>query len=98
MKYLVQIEIDADNDLEHQPGGPARIQEWIGKWQALNPIGFYFSLTRRSATVLVEVPDEDAMFEALYDTWLLAKAYPSVTPVVGVEEFGSIMQRIGVGA
>jgi hypothetical protein len=37
------------------------------------------------------------MFEALYSTWQLTKNYPSVTPVVGAEEFGAIMGRIGLG-
>ena len=97
MKYIVQVEIDAGNDLEQQSGGPARIQEWTGKWQALNPLGMYFHLTRRAVSIVVDVPNEDAMFEALYDTWLLTKSYPSVTPVVSGEEFGSIMQRIGLG-
>ena len=97
MKYIVQVEIDADNNVEQEEGGPARIQEWIGKWQALDPIGMYFSLTRRSATIIVDVPNEDAIFEALYDTWLLVERYPKVTPVVSVEEFGSIMERIGLG-
>jgi hypothetical protein len=97
VKYLVQVEIEASNELEQQPGGPARIQEWIGKWQALNPIGMYFTLTRRSVTIIVDVPNEDAMFEALYDTWQITKSYPAVTPVVGAEEFGSMMQRIGLG-
>ena len=31
MTYLVQVEIGADNDVETQPGGPAKLQEWIGK-------------------------------------------------------------------
>ena len=95
MKYLVQVEIDAQNPVETLVGAE-RIEQWIGKWQALNPISFYFSLTRRSATIIVDVPDEDAMFEALYDTWMLSNSYPSVTPVLGVEEFGSMMQRIGL--
>ena len=64
---------------------------------ALNPIGFYFSLTRRSATNVVDVPDEDSMFEALYDTWLLVRCFPNVTPVLTVDEFPKIMDRIGFG-
>lgn len=97
MKYLVQVEIAADNDLEQQPGGPARLQEWIGKWQALTPIGMYFSITRRSVTIIVDLPNEDAMFEVLYETWQITKSYPAVTPIVGAEEFGSIVQRLGLG-
>ena len=97
MKYLVQVEIDASNDVELQPGGPAKLQEWIGKWQALNPIAMYFSLTRRSVSIIVDLPNEDGMFEALFDTWNITKSYPTVTPVVGVDEFGAIMQRLGIG-
>jgi hypothetical protein len=37
------------------------------------------------------------MFEALYSTWQLTENYPSVTLVVGAEEFGAIMGRIGLG-
>lgn len=57
----------------------------------------YFSTTRRSLTIIVDLPNEDGMFEALYDTWLITKSYPSVTPVVGAEEFGAIMGRLGLG-
>ena len=47
VKYIVQVEIDPETgiDVEAQPD---KIQEMIGKWQALKPIGFYFSLTRRA--------------------------------------------------
>ncbi len=91
------MEIGADNDIEQQPGGPAKLQEWIGTWQALNPIGMYFSITRRSVTIIVDVPNEDALFEAIYSTWQLTKNYPTVTPVMGAEEFGAMMGRIGLG-
>ena len=96
MKYIVQVEIGPDNNVEQEAGGGEKIQQWIGKWMALNPIGFYFSLTRRSATIIVDVPDEDSMFEALYETWNLAKSYPKVTPVLTVDEFPQMMQRLGL--
>ena len=57
----------------------------------------YFPINRRAVTIIVDVPNEDAMFEVLYDTWQITKSYPAVTPVVGAEEFGAIMQRIGLG-
>ncbi len=57
----------------------------------------FFSITRRSVTIIVDLPNEDAMFEALYATWQLTKSYPSVTPVVSTEEFGAIMGRLGLG-
>ena len=97
MKYIVQVEIGGDNEVEQQPDGPAKLQEGIGAWQALNPIGMYFSITRRAVTIIVGLPNEDGMFEALYSTWQLTKNYPSVTPVVGAEELGAIMGRIGLG-
>ena len=96
MKYVVQVEIDASILPEVDPG-PARLEEWIGKWQALNPIGMYFHLNRRAVTITVDVPNEDAMFEALYDTWVITKSYPSVSPVADAEEFPNLLQRIGIG-
>lgn len=96
MKYIVQIEIDPDagDELESQPQD---IQEIIDKFQALKPIGMYFSLTRRCVTVVVDVPNEDAMFEALHATWRNAKSYPDVWPVADVNEFPEILKRVGVG-
>ena len=96
MKYVVQIEVDPETgaDMEAQP---AKIQEAIGKWQALKPIGMYFSMTRRAITIVVDVPNEDAMFEALHATWVLASTYPDVWPVVGAEEFPALLQRAGIG-
>ena len=96
MKYVVSANFPAEYMPEHE-NTPQQIEEWIGKWQALNPIGFYFGLTHRHITVIVDVPNEDAMFEALYATWVLGKVYPSVTPVAEASEFGSIMARIGLG-
>ncbi len=96
MKYIIQAEIDPETGLDME-ASPHKIQEMIGKWQALNPIGMYFSLTRRAITIIVDVPNEDALFEALHFTWILAKDYPEVWPVADVDEFPAILQRIGVG-
>ena len=94
MKYVVSADIPASVQPENE-SSPQEIEAWIGKWQALNPIGFYFGLTHRHITVIVDVPNEDAMFEALYATWELGKTYPTVTPVADVSEFPSLMRRIG---
>ena len=96
MKYIIQAEIDPETGIEVE-ARPDKLQEMIGKWQALNPIGMYFSLTRRAITIIVDVPNEDAFFEALHYTWGLAKDYPEVWPVTDVDEFPAILQRIGVG-
>ncbi|MEX0785279.1 MAG: hypothetical protein WD939_01450 [Dehalococcoidia bacterium] len=95
MKYIIQVEIDPETgiDVEEQP---QLIEELIGKWQALKPIGMYFSLTRRSMTIIVDAPNEDAFFEPLHATWVLAKDYPDVYPVASVEEFPQILQRLGI--
>lgn len=97
MKYIVQVELDAVTGLEVE-GEPNRIQEWIDKWRALNPIGMYFSLSRRAITVIVDVTNEDVMFEALHASWVLTKDYPDVWPAVDVHEFPAILQRLGVGS
>ena len=96
MKYVVQIEVDpeAGDAIE---GDPATMQKVLGGWQALNPIGMYFSLTRRAVTVIVDVPNEDAMFEALHATWVATSSYPEVWPVVGMEEFPDMLGRVGLG-
>lgn len=96
MKYIIQVEIDPDTGAEIE-SQPEKIQEMVGKWQALNPIGMYFSLTRRSVTIIVDVPNEDAMFEAIHDTWVVANDYPDVSPVVGADEFPSLLARVGIG-
>ena len=95
MKYIVQIEIDPETGIEVE-GQPDKIQELIGKWQALNPIGMYFCTTRRAITIIVDVPNEDAMFEALHASWVLMKEYPEVSPVVDLNEFPRLLQRAGV--
>ena len=96
MKYIIQAELDPVTGIEVE-AQPDKIQEMIGKWQALNPIGMYFSLTRRAITIIVDVPNEDALFDALHFTWVLTEDYPDVSPVVDVEEFPSVLERIGVG-
>jgi hypothetical protein len=96
MKYVVQAELDPVTGMEVE-AQPEKIEEFIGKWQALNPIGFYFNLTRRAITIIVDVPNEDAMFEALHNSWLLTQDYPDVSPVASVDEFPEILKRIGVG-
>ena len=95
MKYIVQIEVDPETGAELE-AVPVQIQESMGKWQALNPIGMYFSLTRRAVTNILDVPNEDAMFEALHNTWVVTKSYPEVWPVVDGQEFPSLLQRAGV--
>lgn len=95
MKYVVQVEIDPENGLDVE-AQPDKIQEIIEKWQALHPIGFYFGLTRRSMTIIVDVPNEDALFEPLHATWVLAKDYPDVLPVADVDDFPQLLQRAGL--
>lgn len=56
MKYVIQTEIDPDTGIDME-AEPAKLQEWIGKWQALNPIGMYFNLTRRAVTIIIDVPN-----------------------------------------
>ena len=95
MKYIIQGEIDPETGLDVE-AEPEKIQEMIGQWQALNPFGMYFALTRRAITIIVDVPNEDALFEALHNMWGLAKDYPEVTPVASVEEFPALLQRVGI--
>ena len=93
MKYIVQVEIDPETGIEVE-AHPEKIQEWMGKWQALNPIGMYFGLTRRAVTIILDVPNEDAMLEVLRSTWVMTKSYPDVWPVGDASEFPAMMQRI----
>jgi len=93
LKYIIQIDIPATEAPETQPES---LQEVIGKWQALNPIGFYASLTRRRATIIVDAPNEDSFFEAMYATWIAFKTYPEVWPVVSMDELPVLMQRTGM--
>ena len=96
MKYIIQAEIDPETGLDVE-AQPEKLQEMIGQWQALNPIGMYFALTRRAITIIVDVPNEDALFGTLHGMWGLAKDYPDVWPVASVEEFPALMQRVGIG-
>ena len=93
MKYIVHTEIDPDTGIEVE-AEPAKIQELIGKWQALNPIGMYFHMTRRAITIIVDVPNEDALLEPLHATWVLARTYPEVSPVADASEFPTMMKRV----
>ena len=95
MKYIIQAEVDAETGVEVE-ANPEKIQELIGKWQALNPIGMYFNLTRRAMAIIVDVPNEDAFFEALHATWVITRDYPDVSPVATVDEFPALMQRAGL--
>ncbi len=93
MKYVVQMELPAEvaPELDRTP---QELAEWVGKWQALNPVGMYFYTTRRAVTAIVDVPNEDALFEALHATWVMTKSYPTVSPVVDASEFPNLIQRI----
>ncbi len=93
MKYIVQVEIDPETGIEVE-ANPEKIQEWLGKWQVLNPIGIYFAVTRRAVTIILDVPNEDALLEVLRDTWVMTNSYPEVWPVADASEFPAMMQRI----
>ena len=96
MKYIVQVEIDPDTGTELE-ASPEKIQEVIGAWQALNPIGMYFAITRRAVTIILEAANEDAFFEPLHKTWVMSGNYPEVWPVASGEEFPSLLKRVGIG-
>ena len=93
MKYIVHMEIDSEAGLGME-AKPENLQAGMEKWQALKPIGMYFSLTRRAATIILDIPNEDAMFEVLHSTWVLTKSYPEVWPVADASEFPTLMQRM----
>ena len=57
----------------------------------------YFNLTRRAMRIIVDVPNEDAFFEALNATWLASNSYPDVSPATDVSEFEQIVGRLGMG-
>lgn len=95
MKYIIQVEVDPDTGTELE-ASPEKIQEVMGAWQALNPIGMYFALTRRAITVILEAANEDSFFEALHKTWVVTDNYPEVWPVAGAEEFPTLLKRAGV--
>ncbi len=56
----------------------------------------YFGLTRRVVTIILDVANEDAMFDALHATWAFAKSYPKVSPVADATEFPALLKRVGV--
>ena len=94
MKYIVIADVspEAGTRLE---SNPASMGALIGKWQAQNPIGMYFSLDKRRITIILEAENEDAFFEALHATWVEIESYPEVYPVADAEAFGSLLERIG---
>ncbi len=96
MKYIVQVDIDPSTGFALE-GKPEQIQELVGKWEAHNPIGHYFSLTRRRITIIVEADNEDALFEALHLTWDITNSYPSVQAVADFAEFPELLKRVGIG-
>jgi hypothetical protein len=95
MKYIIQAEIDPETGAQME-ADMKKIQEWVGEWQSLKPIGMYFATTRRAITIILDAPSEDAFFEALHATWVLTKSYPDVWPVVSAEEFPAIAERSGL--
>lgn len=95
MKYIILAELDAETGLEIEDE-PEQIQEVIRKWQELDLIGMYFSLTDRTLTIIVEADNEDAFFEQLHMMWTLTLDYPVVWPVATVDEFPQLLKRAGV--
>ena len=93
MKYIIQAEIDPETGIEVE-ANMEQIQGLIQAWQALNPIGMYFNITRRAITIIVDVPNEDAFFEALHKTWVVTNDYPDVSPVADASEFEQLVRRI----
>ncbi len=93
MKYIIQAEIDPDTGIEVE-GNMDQMHGLVQAWQALNPIGMYFNITRRAMTIIVDVPNEDAFFEALHKTWVVTNDYPDVSPVADASEFEQLLRRI----
>ena len=93
MKYIIQAEIDPDTGIEVE-ANMEQMQGLMQKWQALNPIGMYFNMTRRAMTIIVDAPNEDAFFEALHMTWVVTNDYPDVSPVADASEFEQLLRRI----
>ena len=56
----------------------------------------YFYTDRRAMSIILDLPNEDAMFEALHDSWILFKTYPRVSPIVDGQEFPALLKRAGV--
>ena len=95
MKYIIQADVDPETGTELE-ANPQNIQEMIGAWQAVNPIGMYFSLSARRLTIILEADNEDAFFEPLHKTWVATNSYPEVWPVADAEEFPQFMRRLGL--
>ena len=93
MIYIVQNEVSPEQGTAMESNRQA-IQDLIGKWQALNPIGMYFAITRRAMANIVDAPNEDALLEVLHNTWVVTNSYLSVTPVATSERFGEMAQRV----
>jgi hypothetical protein len=93
MIYIVQSEVSPEQGTAMESNRQA-IQDLIGKWQALNPIGMYFAITRRAMANIVDAPNEDALLEVLHNTWVVTNSYLSVTPVATSERFGEMAQRV----
>ena len=60
MKYIVIADVSPEVGTKLE-ADPASMQEFLGKWQALNPIGMYASLDKRRITVILEAENEDAL-------------------------------------
>jgi hypothetical protein len=65
--------------------------------RAHQEVAMYASMTHRELTIIVDIPNEDALFEALYATWVGARTYPTVTPVVTMHDFPGMLARVGLG-
>jgi hypothetical protein len=96
MKYVVQTEIAPGIGTELEDN-PKVLRGLVAKWQAHKPIGMYFSLTRRTITVILEADSEDRFFEALHATWRATNSYPDVYPVADATEFPGLLKRVGLG-
>ncbi len=93
MKYVVQIELGAEQAPEEHMDEVGAV---IATWQALNPLGMYMYIMRRAITIIVDVPNEDALYEAVSATWIAFKTYPTVSPVVSADEFPALLGRAGL--
>jgi quercetin dioxygenase-like cupin family protein len=79
MKYIVEAELQA--------GAAQNVDElraMLARWQGLSPAGIYLGLNDQEVIVILDVPDKDALSEALQVTSALAKEYPRVRPVTDV--------------
>ena len=95
VKYMIRASVDPDIGAELEKD-PVELQKVIGNWQAHNPEGMYFSLTKRELFIVLDAPNEDSFFEALHATWVATKSYPAVSPVATIDQFGEIMERLGM--